>query len=238
MAIGVFSRAAVRVGRIDFRRSGPLQQSLPPPLDVSMSLQGILKRSRHGNLQYEACWKRWGAVIVPHFAAELGPEAKTKAEPLSHRLLLPHKRCLPNLGVGGNERPVGFNLVRALHHSATRPRCRPGIGANFRGLAVFPSNLFEQAFRQALVEQFPWQGAIAENARTGMPITIQPNGSTGTPLTISARSDTITVFPLCDFGLDYIFIATEEDLEQRSRLVFAKVLADIADFINGRTYWP
>ena len=45
----------------------------------------------------------------------------------------------------------------------------------------------------------------------------------------------MTVSPLCNFGLDYTSTATKQDLEQRSGVVFAKVLTDIADFVSGRT---
>jgi hypothetical protein len=48
--------------------------------------------------------------------------------------------------------------------------------------------------------------------------------------------DTVTVSPLCNFGLDYTSTATRQDLEERSGLVFAKVLTDIADFVSGRTF--
>jgi hypothetical protein len=71
-----------------------------------------------------------------------------------------------------------------------------------------------------------------------MPITIQPDNWSGPPLTITARSDTVTIAPLCNFGLDYVFTATQNDLVQRSPLIFEKVLADIADFISGRTVLP
>ena len=45
----------------------------------------------------------------------------------------------------------------------------------------------------------------------------------------------MTVSPLCNFGLDYISTATKQDLEERSGLVFTKVLTDIEDFVSGRT---
>ncbi len=47
--------------------------------------------------------------------------------------------------------------------------------------------------------------------------------------------DTVTFHPCCDFGFDYVSIASNEDLEERPHLVFAKVLSYIADFIDGRT---
>jgi hypothetical protein len=98
------------------------------------------------------------------------------------------------------------------------------------------ADTFEQAFRRALLAKFPqWQKEIAESAETGKPITIQPKNWTGPPLTIDARCDTVTVAPLCNFGLDYTSTATVEDLEQRSDLVFRKVLTDIDEFVAGRT---
>ncbi|HEV2548882.1 MAG TPA: hypothetical protein VGU20_16190 [Stellaceae bacterium] len=68
------------------------------------------------------------------------------------------------------------------------------------------------------------------------PIEIEPPNGDGRPFTIEIRDDdTVTLFPCCDFGLDYIFTASNEDLEQRPHVVFAKVLSYIADFIDGRT---
>jgi hypothetical protein len=59
---------------------------------------------------------------------------------------------------------------------------------------------FDQAFRRALLENFPsWHSAIAESARTGMPVKIQLNNWTGPPLTIATRFDSVTISPLCNF---------------------------------------
>jgi hypothetical protein len=52
---------------------------------------------------------------------------------------------------------------------------------------------------------------------------------------IDIRGDTITLFPCCDFGLDYIVTAGNEDLEGSPQIVFERVLSDIANFIDGRT---
>jgi hypothetical protein len=68
-----------------------------------------------------------------------------------------------------------------------------------------------QAVRRALLEKFPsWDSAITESARAGMPITIQPDNWSGPLLTITARSDTVTIAPLCNFGLDYVFTSNPE----------------------------
>lgn len=47
--------------------------------------------------------------------------------------------------------------------------------------------------------------------------------------------DTVTLFPCCDFGLDYIITAGKGDLGESPQIIFERVLSDIADFIDGRT---
>ena len=66
----------------------------------------------------------------------------------------------------------------------------------------------------------PWEEYIAESARAEKPVEVYPQDWDGAPFRIDFRSDTITVSPLCDFGLDYVFTATKEDLEERPYLVF------------------
>ena len=87
-----------------------------------------------------------------------------------------------------------------------------------------------------LLEKLPsWERYISESARTAGTIEISPSNWDGPPFRIDIGSDTVTVLPLCNFGLDYISTATKQDLEERSDLVFAKVLTDISDFVSGRT---
>ena len=94
---------------------------------------------------------------------------------------------------------------------------------------------FKDAFLRVLLEKLPsWESYIAESVRTGKPIEISPPNWDGIPFRIDIRSDTVTVFPLCHFGLDYISTATNEDLKERPHLVFTKVVSDIADFVSGR----
>jgi hypothetical protein len=98
-------------------------------------------------------------------------------------------------------------------------------------------DLFRRAFLKAVSAKFPsWQAAIIASAQLQSPIEIEPPNGDGRPFTIEIRGDdTVTLFPCCDFGLDYIFTANNEDLEERPLVVFAKVLSYIADFIDGRT---
>lgn len=97
-------------------------------------------------------------------------------------------------------------------------------------------NLFRDAFLRVLLDKLPsWEGYIAECARTNQPIELLPSNWDGMPFVIDIHWDTVTVHPLCHFGLDHVFIATEEDLQERPHLVFAKVVSEIADFVNGRT---
>jgi len=95
-------------------------------------------------------------------------------------------------------------------------------------------SLFREAFLQVLADQLPsWKKYIAESASTS--IEVRPPKWNASPLRIHISSDTVSVFPLCDFGLDYISTANKDDLEQRPQLVFAKVVSDIADFVSHRT---
>jgi hypothetical protein len=96
--------------------------------------------------------------------------------------------------------------------------------------------LFKATFLRVLLEKLPsWERYISESARTAGVIEISPPNWDGSPFRIDIRSDTVTVLPLCNFGLDYISTATKQDLEERPDLVFAKVLTDISDFVSGRT---
>jgi hypothetical protein len=95
-------------------------------------------------------------------------------------------------------------------------------------------SLFREAFLQVLADKLPyWKRYIADSTSTS--IEVRPPKWDGSPFRIHISSDTVSVFPLCDFGLDYISTANREDLEQRPQLVFAKVISDIADFVNRRT---
>jgi hypothetical protein len=97
--------------------------------------------------------------------------------------------------------------------------------------------LFKAAFLRLLLDRFPpWRSYISESAETYTRIEISPPNWDGPPFCVDIHPpDTVTVSPLCNFGLDYISTATKQDLEERSDLVFAKVLTDIADFVSGRT---
>jgi hypothetical protein len=97
--------------------------------------------------------------------------------------------------------------------------------------------LFKATFLRLLLDRFPsWRSHISESAETYTRIEISPPNWDGPPFCVDIRPpDTVTVSPLCNFGLDYTSTATTQDLEERSGLVFAKVLTDIADFVGGRT---
>jgi len=97
--------------------------------------------------------------------------------------------------------------------------------------------LFKATFLRLLLERFPsWRSSISESAEQYSRIEISPRNWDGPPFRVDiCPPDTVTVSPLCNFGLDYTSTATKQDLEERSGLVFAKVLTDIADFVSGRT---
>jgi hypothetical protein len=98
------------------------------------------------------------------------------------------------------------------------------------------TKLFRETLARALSSKIPsWAAAIAESARTDSPIEVHPQGWNGPSFRIYVRGgDTVTVYPLCEFGLDYISTATDEDLKQRPDLVFERVLSDITEFVGGR----
>jgi DNA polymerase III epsilon subunit-like protein len=52
---------------------------------------------------------------------------------------------------------------------------------------------------------------------------------------LTLDQSTVSVFPFCDFGIDYVSTATSEDLRERPQFVFAKAVSEIADFVTGRT---
>jgi hypothetical protein len=94
-------------------------------------------------------------------------------------------------------------------------------------------NLFREAFLQVLADQIPtWKRYVAESPST---IEVRPPNWKGPPFRIDIKTDTVSVFPLCGFGIDYISTANNEDLKERGQLVFPKVVAEIADFVSGRT---
>jgi hypothetical protein len=96
------------------------------------------------------------------------------------------------------------------------------------------NSLFREAFLQVLADKLPsWKRYIAESPAAS--IEVRPPKWNGPPFRIYISSDAVSVFPLCDFGLDYISTANSDDLKQRPQLVFAKVVFDIADFVSGRT---
>ena len=94
--------------------------------------------------------------------------------------------------------------------------------------------LFKATFLRLLLERFPsWRSSISDSAEPYSRVEISPPNWDGPPLRVDIRPpDTVTVSPLCNFGLDYISTATKQDLEERSGLVFTKVLTDIEDFVE------
>jgi hypothetical protein len=103
-------------------------------------------------------------------------------------------------------------------------------------MAEEKDRLFREAFLQVLADKLPsWKEYIAESDAGDQPIQVCPSNWKGPPFRIYISFDTVSVFPLCDFGLDYISTAKSEDLKQRPELVFAQVVSDIADFVSGRT---
>lgn len=101
---------------------------------------------------------------------------------------------------------------------------------------MMDAKLFRATLVRALMTELPsWEASIAESARTNGPIEVRPQGWNGPSFRIYVRGgDTVTAYPLCDFGLDYISTATDEDLKQRPGLVFERVLSDIPGFVGGR----
>jgi hypothetical protein len=100
---------------------------------------------------------------------------------------------------------------------------------------VQKNDSFREAFLQVLADTLPcWKGYI-ENASNHQPIQVSPPNWNGPPFRIEIYSDTVSIFPLCDFGIDYISTATSEDLKERPQLVFERVVSEIADFVGGRT---
>ena len=88
---------------------------------------------------------------------------------------------------------------------------------------------------RALEDRLPaWKERIATRAQTGQPIEIADPTNEQPPFLIELRGDTVTIFPFCTFGLDYVSTASSEDLE-RQPAVFAEPIAAIADFVTGRT---
>jgi hypothetical protein len=103
-------------------------------------------------------------------------------------------------------------------------------------MAENKDRLFREAFLQVLADKLPsWKEYIAESDAGDQPIQVCPSNWKGPPFRIYISFDTVSVFPLCDFGLDYISTGKSEDLKQRPELVFAQVVSDIADFVSGRT---
>jgi hypothetical protein len=97
------------------------------------------------------------------------------------------------------------------------------------------ARLFREAFLRILAEKIPaWKAYLAESDADDR-VEVWPSNWKGLPFRISISSDTVSVFPLCDFALDYISTANTDDLKERPDLVFAKVVSDIADFVGGRT---
>jgi hypothetical protein len=88
-------------------------------------------------------------------------------------------------------------------------------------MAEKKDRLFREAFLQVLADKLPsWKVNIAESNAGDQPIQVCPSNWKGPPFRIYISSDTVSVFPLCDFGLDYISTARSEDLKQRPELVF------------------
>jgi|SRR5215469_11592447 len=95
---------------------------------------------------------------------------------------------------------------------------------------------FREVFLRVLLDKLPsWREYVAERAQGDPLIEITPPNWNGPPFTIAVRGDTVTVCPLCKFGFDYCSTATEADLEQAPQRVFEKPVAEIADFVTGRT---
>ena len=95
---------------------------------------------------------------------------------------------------------------------------------------------FRDIFLQVLAASLPsWQRYIAESAMTQGPVLVCPPNWNGLPFRIEIGSDSLSVFPLCRFGIDYISTATAKDLKERPKLVFAKPVSEISDFVNGRS---
>ena len=95
---------------------------------------------------------------------------------------------------------------------------------------------FRLAFLKELSRTFPaWQPAIDRNLLDGTAIAISPPNWTGPPLRIDIEGDTVKQCPLCDFALDYIFTASDDDLVTTPDQVFQNLITDLRDFVSGRT---
>jgi hypothetical protein len=95
------------------------------------------------------------------------------------------------------------------------------------------SGLFKDAFLGVLLARLPpWRAYVGAGDQ---PIEVVPPNWQGPPFRIDIGPDSITIFPLCQFGLDYISSADTKDLQEKPDIVFAKVVADITNFVDGRT---
>ena len=94
---------------------------------------------------------------------------------------------------------------------------------------------FRVTFSRALEKRLPtWKERIALSAQTGRPIEIPDPANKKPPFVIDVRGDTVTIFPFCVFGLDYVSTASSADLERQPD-VFAEPIEAIAPFVTGRT---
>jgi hypothetical protein len=128
--------------------------------------------------------------------------------------------------------------IRQISHRVRlyAPSLEAGLNAQNKIDDGANAKLFRETFLRALLTKLPsWEAYIAKSARTNSPIEVRPRGWNGPSFRIYVRDgDTVTVYPLCDFGLDYISTANDEDLKQRPDLVFERVLSDVTEFVGGR----
>jgi hypothetical protein len=89
---------------------------------------------------------------------------------------------------------------------------------------------FARAWAEAAPERAP---AAADLAERGI-VELRPVGWVGEPLAVTVRGDTVTLHPLCPFGLDYSTTASVEEARAEPGRVFARPLGGLADFLGGR----
>jgi hypothetical protein len=154
----------------------------------------------------------------------------------------------PQTGFAAASLPQGWphfftaRLIGRKPNSLIDTNCQFGRLRSFapacdiRGMAEENTDSFRDVFVRVLLDKLPsWREFVAERAQNGRVIEITPRNWKGPPFTIDVRGDTVTVCPLCNFGLDYISTATAVDLQQEPHRVFAKPISEIADFVTGRS---
>ncbi len=66
-------------------------------------------------------------------------------------------------------------------------------------------------------------------------ITVVPSGWKGQAFRIQDnRRNAISIYPMCEFGIQYVIGASGADIESKPGVVFKGIITDILDFFQGR----